>query len=83
MLDVETMSSSVFQVPTQSSNFFASAPCRSDANLISTPTYDECIAKIYDVRMGSNAALILHGAGRPGSVSRNHDCSTGRKEHGM
>jgi len=83
VLDVETLSSSVFQVQTQSSTFCASAPCRGDANLIVTPTYDECVAKIYDIRMGSNAALILHGAGRPGSASRNHDCGTGRKEHGM
>jgi WD40 repeat protein len=82
-------SSTIFQVKTYSSTFCAASPCRGNSNLIVTPTSEDCVAEVYDIRASSegesSAALVIHGAGRPGSTSRNrsHKMDNTIKEHGM
>jgi len=82
-------SSTIFRVKTYSSTFCAASPCRGDGNLIVTPTSEDCVAEVYDIRASSegesSAALVIHGAGRPGSTSRNrsHKMDNTIKEHGM
>ena len=71
---------SIFEVATMSRTFCTASSCIGDSNLIVTPSNDECIAHLYDIRQ-KTPILRLHGAGRPGSGARNHNSQL--PEHGM
>ena len=81
----QTAISSIFEVQTRSSTFCAAAPCRGDTNLLAAPSDDECVARVYDIRMRADMpVLVVHGAGCPGSAARNYrPIDSEHREHGM